>query len=254
MPGIISPTADFSASGLGRGLFLTTNRTNLISEFLFGRNLATSRVNSAGMKANAAEALTGAAVAPVYGDHEAELGNGAGIDTLVAMPGVAHTMLLVCGVQGADAATLATDTILSGVSSGFNGRLAVTVAAGKLTFSLADVSATPASLPNLPARPLSAHRCLIASISGSAAASIMTIEEFAGGQLLQSASAPTAGARTAPAGTIVVGNSSHIGPGTFPARVKHAARLDWDRQLSAAERLAAYQEVRAILAGMGKTI
>jgi hypothetical protein len=120
MPGF--PVFSKDNSGKGRKLPLTSNRTGLIGEMLFGRNIATSRVNSAGLKANGFEALTGNPAAPVYGDHQIELGNGAGLDTGISSPLGAQTILIACSPAVVDAAAPAT-SVYSGSSLAVPGRL-----------------------------------------------------------------------------------------------------------------------------------
>lgn len=248
MPGIISPTADFSASGLGRALQLTTNRASLVGEFLFGRNLATSRINSAGLKVPASEALVGAPAVPVYGDHQMEVGNGAGLDTLVAATD-AMTCMVICtgetaGTQillGADSAAAARFNLLTvGTSANLTvagGNPAAVVLPGALTGNTTD------------------FRALVMRISGVAAGAALAIDEYRGGVRTQGAKSALTATVARGAYTRVVGNSSTIGANAgYTARNRFAAYLHWSAYLSDDAVLAAYAELRAVLAPMGKAI
>jgi hypothetical protein len=256
MPGIIAPTADFSAAGLGRALQLTTNRNGLVGEFLFGRNLATSRINSAGLKANAAEALIGTAQAPapapIYGDHQVELGNGAGIDTgVVATP--TQTIMLVATVASVDADQLPAIAILHGASFGDPARANMGIQAPSINFSVsADGNAV---LPAKPSGAFTAPRALVSRIGGLAAGSVTKLDEYMGGVRTQGGSSAITNARPAPTYTTVIGNSNTLAAGgAFQARLRYTSALIWSRMLTDAEVLAAYLELRMVLAQMGKAI
>jgi hypothetical protein len=250
MTAFLSTTGDFSASYADAGT-ITMNRNGLIGEFLFHRNFATSRINTAGAKAvsTAVEVVGNGAIPPVYGDHQVQLGDAAGFDTGIAMPTGAQTIVLVCSMQAVDGTALSSNALYSGRSAQANGALNIQWDA---TYGhcarLADTTTTTAVLSNLPQRPLTGLRCLIASLSGSAQGSTLTYGEYGGGALLQQATAPLAVARSVAACDLVTGCTTGIAVGAYPARVLYTARLDYNRELSAAEKLGVYQELRALLA------
>lgn len=257
MVAVYAPDAPFAGTTLARDIFIAKRRANLIGEFLFGQDLLQSRENSANLAVPATEALIGGPVPPIYGNLEVELGNGAGLDTMILQPNGAHTVLIVCSAQQLDYALVSESCILSGASSSFAGRLnIVTEAANRvLQAVIVDNSFTAAPLPIGPARPMNALRCMIVSVAGTAQGANLKISEYVGGALAQTNTTPLAAARTAPTGTSVQGNSSSVAAGgNYLTRTRHSVRTEWAAELTDAEKLAEYLFVRAVLAGAGKTI
>jgi hypothetical protein len=119
-----------------------------------------------------------------------------------------------------------------------------------------DSAISAVALATPPVRPLTDFRCYILSLAGAAQASAFTLSEYKGGAFIQKATVGLAVARAQNAHNLVTGNSTALGPGGagYTGRANHVARLDWSRELTDAEKLAAYLELRAVLATMGKAI
>lgn len=257
MVAVYAPDAAFAGSVLPRDIYLTTNRAGLVGEYLFGQDLIQSRENSATPNATlASEAVIGAAVPPVYGDHRVELGNGAGLQTgIVGMP--AQTVLLFASVAGSDAPDLTQvptpKHIHHGATAAEAGRvnMTTTVDGGRLVVTTSSVG-TAGDARFTPSAPFTAIRGLASRISGIAAGSKMAMTEYKGGALTNHAEWATGDVRPAPTYGIVIGNSNTVAAGgDFRERVQHALCLIWSRYLTDAELLAAYLEARSNLASMG---
>jgi hypothetical protein len=253
MPGIITPTADFSASNLGRIIQLTTNRTGLVGEFIYGRNFATTALNSAGVGSGAI--LTqGTPPAPVYGDHQLELGNGVGFNTNIPWS-AAMTIMIATDIQQTDAASITNSVLFIGSSVVDDGEVIMDAYVGTpMEFNA--VGHGLVNLPSLPTRPLSDFRALTGRIGGLASGSPISIDEYKSGVRTQGRASTTTSARTLPnTGSVLIGG--HIGypsGGSFSTRPLFVSALIWNVALSDAATLAAYLEFRTALAAMGKAI
>jgi hypothetical protein len=243
MPGF--PVFSKDNSGKRRKLPLTTNRAALVGEFLLGRNIATSRVNSAGAGANGSEVLVGNPIAPVYGDHQLELGNGAMLDTAVPATD-AMTCLVACTGDVSSA------QVFLGASVAASGRLNLLTGGASVVATLGNSNL---ALPGALSGPAADFRVLVARLGGTAAGSPAAIDEYRAGVRVQGAKTTLAGALVRQDYTRVIGGSSTIGAGAgYPVRNRFASYLHWSAYLSDADVLAAYLELRAVLAQMGKAI
>ncbi|WP_312488131.1 hypothetical protein [Sphingomonas sp.] len=262
MVAVYAPDAAFAGSVLPRDIFLTTNRTGLVGEFLYGQDLVQSRENSAVLGATPAiEALNGNPAPPVYGDHRVELGNGAGLQTnLTGM--AAQTIMLVVNVSPSDAIDASNVPAFSHIFHGatiaetgrFNATPVLVDGALKLSCSPTGIGMITGAVINA-SQPYTAPRAIVTRIGGLAAGSKIAIDELKGGALVSHIDTATTGDRPAPTYGIVFGNSNTVAAGgAYQARLKHIAALIWSRYLSEDEVLASYLELRANLAGMNVRI
>lgn len=249
MVGFTSLAANFTAAGLGKSQ-ITTNRTGLVAEFLFGRDLATSKVNSAGAKVAAAVFSNGTAVPPVYSDHRVSLGSGTGLDSGVAPVG-AMTMLGIMQADVVDGAALSSGVFYFGATAADAGRAMLCTKTGGTSnpgFGLGGASGT-IPLTNLPQRPLTDFRGMALRIGGIATGSAYAVDEMKAGVRVQGIAGTTTTDRGTLTGTIEIGATGNVGTGgSWDSKVNYAAAVFWNRYLTDGELLAAYQEVRAFLA------
>lgn len=238
---IIVTGANFLSSGLGRSLYLTSDRTNLVGEFIFGRDAATSLFNSAPNNSVNAEAVG----TLTYGDHNID---------------AAGANFVRTGLLGATNFTVMA-VVAPGNSSSEQIYMASTSGSGPNGFYLANFSGKPvlslqnsagtaqqAVADNSAASPLTEYRAVAGRVGGTSSYTL-EVDEFKGGVRVQSKAATASGTRTVDTQTICVGSLN--GSSIWNSTKTTAAALIWHRLLTDAEMLAAYVECRDVLGRMG---
>lgn len=242
---IIVTGADFTGKGLGRSLRLTSDRTNLMGEFILGRNQATSIFNSAYDGAPNAVAFG----TLTYSDHYA---NPAGANYFRTPIQTAQNMTMLAVV--APGATATSEIYVSSSSgNGSNGYFL----AGGLSTTKAGLSTTTSAgatqqvlLVGDQSTPLTDFRAIAGRIGGLSNWSL-EIDEFKGGQRVQSNASTATGTRTVDSQVFCIGSIG--GSATFNSAKDTAAVLLWHRLLTDQELLDAYLECRTVLGRMGIT-
>lgn len=238
---LIVTGANFTGTGLGRSLYLTTDRTNLVGEFIFGRDEATTIFNSA---------TPGAATASVVGTltYSNHFINPAGVNYVATtiQNAVSFTVMVIVA-HGVDATT---ELYLSSTNGAQANGFYLGNQSGQPNFFLANSSGggNAVTLPNNVASPLADFRALCGRASGTTTYTL-EIDEFKGGALIQNASMTAVGSRTV--GTQVINIGSLDGSTIWNSPKNTSAVLIWHRLLTDAELLAAYLECRTVLGRMG---
>lgn len=242
---IIVTGADFFGKGLGRSLQLTSDRASLMGEFILGRNQATSIFNSAYDGAPNAVAFG----TLTYSDHYA---NPAGANYFRTPIASAENMTMLAVVAPGSAAT-SEIYVASSSGNGNNGFFL----AGGLSTTRAGLSVTTSAgsaqqvlLDNNQSNPLTEFRAIAGRVGGLSNWS-MEIDEFKGGQRVQTKSSTATGTRTVDSQVFCVGSIG--GSATFNSAKDTAAILFWHRLLTDQELLDAYLECRTVLGRMGIT-
>jgi hypothetical protein len=239
--------ADYSASNIGRVIKLTTNRTGLVGEYLFGRNRATSLVN--GVDGGTIPSVPVAD--PTYGDH-------------VASMDASANKYINSGLSDADKITIAVvcafpaSAYVNRTLAGFGVGKSLNIYSGpSSSFGLAtqatDATQPACGLPAAPTAPLTDPRMIVSRVDGPTNFSLNIDEYKNGGRTQGSGLVTTVKNRLAEA-TTKLSFGSLPSTGSFALGFDEVAALVWHRYLSDAEVLAMYLEVRTVLATMGKTI
>lgn len=238
---VIVNGANFTSTGLGRALRLTTDRTNLVAEFIFGRDAATSTFNSA--YAGAPNATPFGTI--TYSDHYV---NVAGANYLkTPLLGAANITMMSVVAPGSDAGT---EIYISSTDGAGTNGFYLGNQTGAAKVSVVNSAGTPqqAQIPAELTPPLTGFRAVAGRIGGTTTFTL-EVDEFKGGALLQNASLAATGSRVVDTQTIDIGS---IGGSTvFNSPKDTAAVLIWHRLLSDAELLVAYLECRTVLGRMG---
>lgn len=226
--------ADFSANNIGRGLYLTTERDGLVGEYLFGFNAAASVVNPPG--ANMSVIGT-----PTYSANLANVGQLNYFDTGILEPDEFTFLIfsdgdrdvssvLVGNFNGSNSATSCCLYRNGSSFTGFSPATDSTTVTAAATNSLAEADQRAYAMRSIGTTDFS-----------------VTVDEFKAGVRSGGATTTSTKTRRANASSLVLGSSR--GSATFPGPHPMYAALIWSRALSDAELLAAYLEVRAVLAG-----
>jgi hypothetical protein len=238
---LIVTGADFTSSGLGRSLYLTTDRTNLVGEYIFGRNEATTIFNSATPGSPTASVIG----TLTYGDHFVDAAGANYIAT--NLQNNANLTFMVIVAHGAAATT---ELYLSSTNGAQANGFYLGNQSGQASFFLANSSGggNAVTLPNIVSSPLTDFRALCGRASGTTTYTL-EIDEFKNGSLVQNASMTATGSRVV--GTQVINIGTLDGSTIWNSPKNTAAALIWHRLLSDAELLAAYLECRTVLGRMG---
>ncbi len=238
---ITVPGADFSSRNLGRVLKLTTDRTNLVGEYILGGNLAASKYN--GANPDLPMSVVGT---PTYSDGHVTLGQNNWFDTFI-QDAAELTMMLI-----ADAAS--TGSIYLGNFNGLN-----TVDCILLYKNNSNIVAQSSASDGT-------TQTLDSSVSGTGANTdfrglamrtvgstdyVSKLDHFKGGVRAAGGSQTNTGKTREVQSTPTFAIGSSRGNAFFPGPVNVAAALVWHRALTDAELLAAYLEVRSVMAGRG---
>jgi hypothetical protein len=238
---IVVTGANFTSYGLGRALYLTSDRTSLAGEFIFGRDAATSTFNSATVSAAPATAVGSL----TYSDHYA---NPAGVNFFsTAITGAANLTMMVVVAPGA---TATTEIYLSSTDgTGTNG-FYLGNQNGEAFFSVINGAGAQqkVTLAAPLAAPLTEFRAIAGRIGGTSSFTL-EVDEFKAGARLQAASATATGTRTVDSQTFCVGSIN--GSTVFNSPKDTAAVLIWHRLLTDAELLSSYVQCRDVLGRMG---
>lgn len=238
---IIVTGANFTDRGLGRSVRLTSDRTNLVGEFILGRDAATSTFNSA--SAGAAPATAVGTI--TYSDHYA---NPAGANFFsTPLTGATNLTMMAVVAPGASAET---EIYLSSTNGADPNGFYLGNAAGAAMLSVINAAGTPqqVTLGATLAGPLTDFRAVAGRIGGTSSFSL-EIDEFKGGVRVQANSSTATGSRTVDTQTICIGSIN--GSSIWNSAKDTSAVLIWHRLLTDAELLAAYVECRDVLGRMG---
>lgn len=251
MPDFSSSSANYSNFYADAGQIVTAFRAGVTGEFLFGRDKSTSCINSGGILYPGVEQLAGAAVAPVYGNHQVELGNGAGIKTNVpASP--AFTAMVITTVADTDRAldnTAPNQCLLIGADVADKSRVGLQIFGGQVQINMSGIGVTKAGFA--PSGKANQFRALAMRVGGTGIATDPTsIDEFMGGSRTQSVSSTVGATRDAPNYIVTAGNSGTVAAGgnLYQSRVFQAGFFYCNRYVTDAELLAAYLNWRTFLA------
>jgi hypothetical protein len=233
--------ADFSDNAVGRMLPLTSNRTNLIGEYVFGGSLTRSRWNGADPSKHLTVLGT-----PTYGSGFVTLAAANWFDTVIT-ESQEFTALVIADAVATSAAYV---TNFDGTNGGNYMSLYRTTG----SFNLA-VSATDSTAQNIASAATitgsdSGFRGLAMRTTGSVDYT-SKLDQFESGVRAGGTSTTHTGktrdVHVSPSFALGSsrGNAGMTGP------INMAAALIWNVALSDAALLAAYQEARAVLAGRG---
>jgi hypothetical protein len=238
---IVVTGANFISNGLGRAVYLTSDRTNLVGEFIFGRDAATSTYNSA----TSSSAPASAVGTLTYSDHYA---NPAGANFFsTSITGATNLTMLSIVAPGVSAETeiYFSSTDGAGTNGFYLGNQGGDAFISVINSAGAQQKAT---LGAVLAAPLSEFRAIAGRIGGTTSFTL-EVDEFKGGARLQAASATATGSRVVDSQTICIGSLN--GSAVFNSAKDTSAVLIWHRLLTDAELLAAYLECRNVLSRMG---
>lgn len=232
--------ADFSANNLGRVVKLTSDRTGLVGEYIFGRNRATSLIN--GVDGGITPTVN---VDPTYGDHRASVDAATSkyFNTLVADADDLTLALVLAYPANAYASRT-----LFGTGVGHKLNMYATASPGVRLQVVATDATAPEAVLAAPQAPLTDFRMLTGRINGPTNISL-EVDEFKGGERVQNVLVETVKSRVPDTTPIAIGTL--LNTTTYALGYDVAAALIWHRTLSDAELLAAYLEVREVLGGMG---
>lgn len=240
------PNANAGAANLGRVPITVIQRASLKGEFIFGRDIATSCVNSAYDDAPDAVVIG----SPTLGDHTAALAGTNYIDTRVS-----DNLALTVMVISSPGASLENEVYFASEQNGvpqavllsYNGSPNVIVQG----YSASGILLTPGiAMPGSLTAPLTDYRA-VTFRTDQAVNPTFKIDEFKAGIRTQGASTAQTGTRAAAIKTLAIGSLKNA---TFTDVNNVCAVLIWHSHLSDADLLAAYLEARTYLADMGKAI
>ncbi|MFG1246809.1 hypothetical protein [Xanthobacter flavus] len=223
-------SANAGAKNLGRRPIIS-DRTNLVGEFFFGRDAATSIINMA----NASLPLS--APTATYGARSATI-TGAGVYFETGIADAQELTILAVGsfqnassqIVGSYTATNAADTCaLLHPSGGFSGQVPASDGTAQGTATLSPYS------------PLTTVRALALRTTGSADFAIKVDQFRAGARLNGLSETKTGKTRKTSAQTFRIG--APASGSTYVAEQSPSAVAIWHRSMTDAELLAAYQDV-----------
>jgi len=239
---ITVPGADFSGVGIGRYLKLTTDRADLVGEYIFGKSKNASIFNGANNALPLIE--TGA---PVYDDASVTLSTSNWFDTLVSDAQELTLMVIADmnvsgihfignwgGVPSANQLTM--------YKNGSTVALQTPRAAGSPPSTITSSTGLSGIGPHF--RGLACRTTGLVDFTSK-------VDQYRGGLHMGGASFVNAGETRLVVPSPLISIGSARGSSIFPGPVKVAAALIWHRALSDADLLAAYQEARGVLAGRG---
>lgn len=238
---ITVPGADFSARNLGRVLKLTTDRTGLVGEYIFGGNLVASKYNGA----NPGVPM-GVVGTPTYAANYVTLAQTNWFDTYI-LDAADLTMMVIADASSTGASYIGNfaggnnvDSVLlyKNVSS-FSAQSSANDGSAQVVGSAASVTGANSTFRGLSMRTMGTSDYQI------------KLDQFYNGARAGGSSQTNAGktreVQTTPA--LAIGSSRGAGP--FPGPVNIAAALVWHRALTDAELLAAYLGARSVMASRG---
>lgn len=252
---------DYSSNHLGRVVRLTSDRQDLLAEYLFGRNQATSFYNSAETRPD--PQVYG--MQPAYGDHRVTVDGSHAVNTgIIPQAGDDLTVMIFAAFPGGWPTTdnakrhavfgdqIGTSQIAFTTTGNSSPATTATIA-GQITATdgtaLTNTSAGTATL----ADPPSDFRALTFSVSGQTSPA-MTIAEYKNGARLWQKPQVFSGKTRSYSGlqSMLIGSLRSAYPnGLVSNQWTVAAALIWRRALNSDDELNAYLEARTALAAMG---